>query len=198
MSCSPFDLRDYHFQELADPQQRREVESHVKTCASCREELERLQMTEAALFTLREEEIPQRIAFVSDAVFEPSPLRRFFQEFWGSAARLGFASAAMLSIALVVFAVNRPAPAPAQNTIVRTAAADVDVKALVDQAVAKAVAESEERQTVKARVLTAEVENARQQLLLAVEELDNAQKRNGTVRLNAGLLLPPGGNGGVQ
>ncbi len=31
MSCSPFDLRDYFLQELADPQQR-QVEAHVKTC----------------------------------------------------------------------------------------------------------------------------------------------------------------------
>src|ERR1044071_1021653 len=86
MSCSPFDLRDYHYQELPDPQ-RLLVESHMKTCQSCREELQRLQLTESALFTLREEEIPQRIAFVSDPIFEPSPLRRFFSDFWGSAAR---------------------------------------------------------------------------------------------------------------
>src|SRR3954451_24547494 len=83
MSCSPFDIRDYHFQELADPQ-RLLVESHVKTCQLCREELAQLQLTESALFTLREEEIPQRIAFVSDPVFEPSPLRRFFSDLWGS------------------------------------------------------------------------------------------------------------------
>src|SRR5436309_9077696 len=111
MSCSPFDLRDYFLKELADPQ-RRQVEAHMKTCEPCREELDRLQLTESALFTLREEEIPQRIAFVSDPIFEPSPVRRFFSDFWGSAARLGFASAAMLSAALVVFALYKPAPAP--------------------------------------------------------------------------------------
>ena len=49
MSCSPFDLKDYFYQELADPQQR-QVEAHIRTCQSCREELERLQLTEAALF----------------------------------------------------------------------------------------------------------------------------------------------------
>jgi hypothetical protein len=173
MSCSPFDLRDYHFQELTDPQ-RRQVESHVKTCQSCREELQGLQLTESALFTLREEEIPQRIAFVSDPIFEPSPLRRFFSDFWGSAARLGFASAAMLSAALVVFSLTRPAPAPVQL------ANGVDVQALVDQAVARKTAE-----------ITADLDKARQSLLLAAEELDKTQKRNGSLRLSAGMFGPP-------
>jgi len=111
MSCSPFDLKDYILKELADPQQR-QVEAHVKTCQPCQEELAQLSLTEAALLALRDEEIPQRIAFVSDPVFEPSPWRRALAAFWNSGARLGFASAAMLSAALVFFAVNRPAPAP--------------------------------------------------------------------------------------
>ena len=186
MSCSPFDLRDYHFQELADPQ-RRQVEAHVKTCEPCREELGRLQLTESALFTLREEEIPQRIAFVSDPIFEPSPLRRFFSDFWGSAARLGFASAAMLSAALVVFALRPPAPAPVTEPrpIAVNTAAQVstgDVQKLVDAAVAKAVAESEERQIVKTKALVADLEKARQQLLFASDELDQSQKRMGTMK----------------
>src|SRR3954471_22266038 len=146
MSCSPFDLRDYHFQELADPQ-RLLVESHVKTCQPCREELAQLQLTESALFTLREEEIPQRIAFVSDPVFEPSPVRRFFSDVWGSSARLGFASAAMLSTALMVFSLTRPAPAPVQ------VANGVDVQAIVDAAVAK-----------KTQSLVSDLDKARQSL----------------------------------
>ena len=44
MSCSPFDLRDYFLKELTDPQQR-QVESHVKTCLPCREELDQLRWT---------------------------------------------------------------------------------------------------------------------------------------------------------
>jgi hypothetical protein len=193
MSCSPFDLRDYHFQELADPQ-RRLVESHVKSCEPCREELGRLQLTESALFTLREEEIPQRIAFVSDPIFEPSPLRRFFSDFWGSAARLGFASAAMLSAALVVFAMYRPAPAPAPSiappaVTMAATAPNVDVQALVDAAVAKA----EERQAVKTTAIMADLANAQKQLLWAAEELEQSQKRN-AVRI-AGLYFPPDENG---
>src|SRR3954467_1361628 len=96
MSCSSFDLKDYFLKELADPH-RRQVEAHVKSCEPCREELDRLQLTESALFSLRDEEIPQRIAFVSDPIFEPSPWRRFLTAFWGSTARLGFVSAALFA-----------------------------------------------------------------------------------------------------
>src|SRR5271169_4974635 len=109
MNCSPFELKDYFLKELPAPQQR-QVEVHVKGCQVCREELDRLQLTEAALFSLRDEEMPQRIAFVSDKIFEPSPWRRGWAAFWGSGARLGFASAAMLSVALIVSAVMRTAP----------------------------------------------------------------------------------------
>ena len=111
MSCSPFDLRDYTLKELSESE-RQQVDAHVRGCAACREEVERLRLTEAALFALREEEIPQRIAFVSDKIFEPSPWRRAWSAFWGSTARLGFASAAMLSTALIVFSLARPAGKP--------------------------------------------------------------------------------------
>src|SRR5690242_10031822 len=116
MSCSPFDLRDYFLKELL-PAEQGQVETHVQHCAACREELDRLQLTEAALFSLRDEEIPQRIAFVSDKIFEPSPVRRWFAAFWGSSARLGFAGAAMLSAAIFYFAATRPAPAPIATVV---------------------------------------------------------------------------------
>ena len=122
MSCSPFDLRDYFLQELPSPQ-RRQVEAHVKTCPPCREELERLQLTEAALFSLRDEEIPQRIAFVSDQIFEPSPVAALVERRSGARrARLGFASAAMLSAAIIYFAATRPAPAPDRTAVAPVAA----------------------------------------------------------------------------
>jgi anti-sigma factor RsiW len=179
MSCSPFDLRDFFLKELADPQ-RRQVEAHVKTCPACREELDRLQLMEAALFSLREEEIPQRIAFVSDPVFEPSPVRRFLSDFWGSAARLGFASAAMLSMALVVFALHRPAPASLAQTPNPAVQTQADLRPLIDAAVSKAVAEAQASQIEKTRELADELKQARQGLLLAAQELDQVQKRSGT------------------
>ena len=145
MSCSPFDLRDYYFKDLAE-NERRLTEVHVKTCASCREDLDRLRGTETALLALPDEEIPQRIGFVSDPVFQPSAFRRGWDALWGSAARLGFASAAMLSIALVVLALTRPVPqAPAPAPAITSAVLEAEVSKRVNDAVAKAVAESEAR-----------------------------------------------------
>ena len=155
MSCSPFDLRDYYFKELAE-NERRLTEVHVKTCAHCREELERLHGTESALLALPDEEIPQRIGFVSDPVFQPSGFRRGWDALWGSAARLGFVSAAMLSAALLVFSLTRPvpqanAPAPAMTQT----ATQADFSKRLDDAVSKAVAASEARQVRQTQELLA-------------------------------------------
>jgi hypothetical protein len=118
--------------------------------------LDRLRGTEAVLLSLPDEEIPQRIGFVSDPVFQPSAFRRGWEAFWGSAARLGFASAAMLSVALMVFAFVRPtppasAPAPAFDR----AALDADFSQRMHAAVQQAVAESEARQARQTQELLA-------------------------------------------
>lgn len=144
MSCSPFDLRDYYLQELADPQQR-QVESHLKDCPACRQELDQLRLTQAALFSLRDEEIPQRIAFVSDPVFEPSAPRRWWAAFWGSPARLGFSGAAMLSAALLV------------STVTHTSSSSGISRAEVDRRIQQAVAASEQRQTAKTTQLVHDI-----------------------------------------
>jgi len=178
MSCSPFDLRDYFLQELPD-QERRQVEAHVRDCQGCREELERLGMTQAALFSLRDEEIPQRVAFVSDAIFEPSPWRRAWSGLWNSGPRLGFVSAAMLSAALVVFAFNRPvaSPAPAAVAAVQARIPDAEIQARIDAAVARAVAAGERQQNEKTQALMAELTDARQKLSQAAEEYNLGVKR---------------------
>lgn len=94
-------MREYFFGELGEAEARA-VTLHAKSCAGCREELERLRTTQATLLTLRDEEIPQRIAFVSDRVWEPSGLRRWWLALWNSGPKLVFASAAMLSVAIAV------------------------------------------------------------------------------------------------
>jgi len=203
MSCSPFDLRDYLLKELTDPQQR-QVESHVRTCRACHEELDRLQVTEAALFSLRDEEIPQRIAFVSDKVFEPSPWRRAWSSFWGSSARLGFASAAMLSVALVVFSMNRPAPlapvavTPAPQQLAAAPVNDREIQARIDAAVVKAVAEMDARQAAKTTQLVSQLEGMRQRLLWAADELENSQKRSRVLTMARGDFNPPAEAGDVR
>jgi anti-sigma factor RsiW len=197
MSCSPFDLKDYFLQELPDPQ-RLQVEAHVNACPGCREELERLRLTAAALFALREEEIPQRIAFVSDPVFEPSPWRRALAGFWNSGARLGFASAAMLSASLIVFALTRPAPAPVLGVATAPAPApavatvsDREIEARIDAAVARAVAQSETRREQQTRQLVADVDEARRRLLVAEQEFDYSSRRENASLITAGLFGPP-------
>jgi hypothetical protein len=188
MSCSPFDLRDYYFKEL-DGNARRVVEVHVKTCVQCREELDRLYATEAALMMLPDEEIPQRIGFVSDPVFEPSALARWWAAFWGSAARLGFASAAMLSIALMVFAFARPIPRPTpQAPATDRAALEAEFSQRLQTAVKQAVADSEARQAGQMQQLLDAAEKRdtfeRQALMVRVQEYLEVEKK----RMNRTIL----------
>ena len=70
MGCSSVDLKAYLLGEL-DRREKSGVEQHVVACGLCREELDALRSTHAALLSLPEQEVPQRIAFVSDKVFEP-------------------------------------------------------------------------------------------------------------------------------
>ena len=181
MSCSPFDLRDYFLKELPEPEGK-QVELHIKSCAACREELERLRMTEAALVSLRDEEMPQRLAFVSDKIFEPSPVRRAWAAFWGSGARLGFASAAMLSAALVVYTVGG-----AGKGAGREVALTPQIQAVVDRAVAASEARMEQR------IVAVQEENRkeRRQLIAAADELVDYSQRHE-------LMIVRGSYGGRQ
>jgi anti-sigma factor RsiW len=197
MSCSPFDLRDYFLKELPESEQR-QVEAHVRNCPPCLEELDRLRLTEAALFALREEEIPQRIGFVSDKIFEPSPWRRWWAALWGSTARLAFASAAMLSIAILVAAlrpVGQIALRPSAPQVVQ-AISDTEIQTRIDTAVAKAVAQVDARQTEKTKQLVADLESTRQRLLLAADEFDYYQRRANAIRISAGNYGPPRADNG--
>src|SRR5712671_3214293 len=101
------DVRDYAFDEL-DAGARAAIQQHLAACGECAMELDRLQLTTAALRILPDREIPQRIAFVSDKVFQASPVSRWFSGFWSSAPRLGFASACVLAVGLMVSAYYRP------------------------------------------------------------------------------------------
>lgn len=108
MTCPQQDLKGYLLGELAEAE-RRQVADHLGGCSGCREELERLRLTTAALGKLAEEEMPYRIAFVSDKIFEP----KGWNWLWNSAPRLGFVSAAMLAAAILVNALVRPGPTAA-------------------------------------------------------------------------------------
>ncbi len=196
MSCSPFDLRDYVFGELAETQHR-QVDLHVRSCAGCQEDLEQLRVTHATLLSLRDEEVPQRIGFVSDKVFEPWLPRRVWQAFWGSSPKLGFASVAMLSAVLVAVTFFRPAVvAPAAVAPLDTARIEARVSERVTAAVGKAVAESEARQARNTAELLAAAERRFQKqrtsdLERVVEQFSYLQKRY-NVLLHANYLAGGG------
>jgi hypothetical protein len=151
MNCSSVDLKAYHLGETllvgeADRAEKSSVEDHVRGCQSCREELDRLKLTEAALRSLPEEEAPQRIAFVSDKVFEP----RWYETIWRSGPVMGFASAILLAAAILVHGFARaagPATPPPVNTAEMEQRIEREVSARVDQAVSKAVSATEAKET---------------------------------------------------
>lgn len=152
MNCLSVDLKAYALGEAGAPGEA----AHIESCESCHEELERLRVTHAALLTLKEEEIPRRIAFVSDKIFEP----RWWERIWHSVPAMGFASAAILAAAIFVHAYARPVtnfPPPAIDTaqVERRIESEVSKRldAQVSKAVAKVAADSEARETKLARLL---------------------------------------------
>ncbi|HMD49809.1 MAG TPA: zf-HC2 domain-containing protein [Bryobacteraceae bacterium] len=163
MSCS-IDLKAYVVGEVAQ-RDRAAVEDHVRACQSCREELDRLNLTRSALATLEDEEPPRRIAFVSDRVFEP----RWWQTMWHSGPAMGFASAVLLAAAILVHGFERP--------VASTPVAQVDtaqIQSSVDAAVAKAVSDAQAKQAAEfAKVLNASetrLERQRQSDLATVQQ----------------------------
>jgi hypothetical protein len=117
-------LRDYAFDEIPAAE-RPAFERHLAGCAECTSELDRLQLTTAALRILPDREPPQRIAFVSDKVFAPSRI-------WNLAPWLGFASAAVMAVLLTVNIYHRP-PVEVRTVAVQNAAPQQPVEELLKQ-----------------------------------------------------------------
>jgi anti-sigma factor RsiW len=169
MSCKLEDARPdwkaYTLGELDAPA-RREAEAHAAACSACRDEAAGWRVTLDAMAVLKEEELPRRIAFVSDKVFEPSWWRRLTQSF----LRPSFAAAGLIAAAILVHAFVRPAAAPVNLASERDTAAiearvtsqitaqvtaqvtdrvsrqiQAEMAAAVNTAVAKAVADTEKR-----------------------------------------------------
>lgn len=138
MSCTNFDWKAYALGEL-DPADRDRAEAHANSCSHCREELAGLRLTLDAMSTLREEEVPRRIAFVSDKVFEP----RWWQKIWSPA----FAAGCVIAAAIVVHAFVQP----------------VVMDEKIQSAVTRAVAETELRHTQELQDVLANYEILRKQ-----------------------------------
>jgi anti-sigma factor RsiW len=138
------DLKAYFLGEVQSAERPR-LEAHVRSCGACNEELDRMKATQAALLALSDEEPPQRIAFVSDKVFEP----RWYQGIWRSGPAMGFASAAVLAAAIVVHGSSGAGGAsPGKvDTAQIEQRIEREVSVRLDAAVAKAVNDAETRQS---------------------------------------------------
>jgi hypothetical protein len=183
MNCSEFDLKGYILKELPGAEARA-TEVHAAGCGSCREELNRLSLTLTALRAVPEEEMPRRIAFVSDKVFEP----KWWQAWLNSGPRMAFVSSLVLAMAILAHGVIRPVevagPAPALDTAVIEARVDREVARRLDQAVKQAVTESEARQAEKLQAVVAAAEKRfefeRQADRVQVEEAFNVVRKQMT------------------
>ena len=93
-----------------------------------------MRLTLDALSTLREEEIPRRIAFVSDQIFEPRWYTRAFRALWSP----NFAAACVVAGAILVHAFHGTAPDRAAGSMPKSPQPS-------NTAVTKAVAAEEQR-----------------------------------------------------
>ncbi|MCU1326740.1 MAG: putative transrane anti-sigma factor [Bryobacterales bacterium] len=190
-------LRDYAFDELAGAD-RVAMEGHVESCLECAAELHSIQLTTAALRSVPDREIPQRIAFVSDKLFDPSPWGRFFRGFFASRTQAGFAAACLLAGAIVFSAVKRPVEV--RTVVASSTAAPVDVSQQIDAAVKKAVVQVHQEDARQASVALAAAETKHQRehqaLLVTMQEtVEVMQKRMGAYTSLASLEAPSVGSG---
>jgi hypothetical protein len=167
MSCKLQDGRPdwkaYTLGEM-DAGARQEAENHISVCSGCQDELAGLRVTLDAMATLRDEELPRRIAFVSDKVFEP----RWYQKMGQTFLRPSFAAACVIAAAILVHAFVRPVVVPS-NAIAQvdtsaiearitrdlTARLQSEMATTVNTAVTKAVAETEKRDDQRTALLLA-------------------------------------------
>jgi anti-sigma factor RsiW len=155
MSCASYDLKAYQLGE-ASAAERRTIEQHARGCAACGDELARLNLTQAALRSVRDEDPPRRIAFVSDKVFEPKWYKRPLGPAWG------FGSIAALAAAIVFHALWTPATivttSPMASVVHKSPAPAGLSRAVVETMVQEAEARGEKR----TRALLAEAEKRHQ------------------------------------
>jgi len=150
MNCSFFDSKPeskpdwkaYVLRELGQDAHR-QAEAHLATCSTCHEEVATLRLTLDTLSTLREEEMPRRIAFVSDKVFEP----RWWQRALNQTVRSPtFAAGVLVAAAILIHGSLRPG------------------QAQVDAAVTQAVSQVEARHMQEVRAMYEELDMRNKQV----------------------------------
>jgi anti-sigma factor RsiW len=165
MSCKLQDRPDWKAYTLGelDARARQEAEIHVAECFDCQDELARLRVTLDTMATLRDEELPRRIAFVSDKVFEP----RWYQKMF---LRPSFAAAALIALAILVHAFLRPAVLPSTTAQIDTRAIEARVTAQVTERLQSEMATAVNTAVNKAVAETVKRDDQRTAMLLAATE----------------------------
>lgn len=139
------------------------------------EERERLDATLAVLRSVPDEEVPRRISFVSDKVFEPKWWQRF--PVWG------MASVAMLSAAVlahgyvsrpVIYQTVNPAPMAAVAPVADTKALEAQFNKRLDAEIKKVSTEYDHR-----------LEFERRAIMLAVEDNFNLMRKQMNIMVRA-------------
>jgi hypothetical protein len=157
MSCP--DVKDLLFDDLKEPLRSERV-AHVSTCEACALELERLRATTTALALVPDQEPLVRIRFLSDRVFEQPWWQRLLGRgaVWANA---GLAMVSCLAAGLIWFQTANASPGlrARQGAGLPAAMAPADVNKLVDarveQAVAQARADSDQRHAAEMKTLLA-------------------------------------------
>jgi len=140
-----------------------ELRAHLTDCAECRAELDRLKLTRKLMVQgLPEEEPPRRIVFTGERTAAPNPLR-----FW----QWSFAGAAAFAVFFAVLAVRKPASGGVIPGSARVIEAGF-TRAEVDQIVAAAVRDSEQRQRAELQGL---LQNASQRMSEQIYSLERTQ-----------------------
>ena len=189
MDNPPIDLTAYALGD-ASPADSAAAASFLAQSSEAREEFERLQFTLTALHSLRDEEMPRRIAFVSDPVFEAPWWHRLL----GSGPRLGFAGASLLAAAITAHGyLMRPLPVIAQAPAQIATLSQSDI----DSAVVKAVQSIEARQQKQMTVALSEIEkrHSLETQMMAVgfrENLDLVRKQLNMVYVSNARLTVGG------
>ncbi|MBM3760597.1 MAG: hypothetical protein FJW36_10170 [Acidobacteria bacterium] len=189
MDHPQIDLNAYALGE-GTPAEREAAAQHLKNHLEAHEDFERLAITLTALQSIREEEIPRRIAFVSDPVFEPS----LWQRFWSSTPRLTFAGAALLAVAITAHGYLTK-PVPAQPIIQTASITQADIDTAVNKALQAVEARTEQRVRLEVQqaVAATEKRSAQEMQMMSVAMQENMtilrKQLNKMYVTNAGLSV---------
>ncbi len=189
MNNPEIDLTAYALGD-SSPAEREAAAALLASSPEARDEFERLQYTLTALHSVGEEEMPRRIAFISDPVFEAP----WWQRLLGSGPRLGFAGASLLAAAITAHGYfMRPLPVVVQSPVQSVQISQMDV----DSAVAKAVQLIEARQQKQLDVALVAIEkrHSLETQMMAVgfrENLDLVRKQLNMVYVSNARLTVGG------